>query len=356
MFVCEHIDDPRILHEFINTQLEQFARVWKPLFFVAYESNKIVGIAPMRIRQFLGVTIASFVLKPSSGFVVQESCRGRFIGSILDLLFQTLKCKVVNLTFPTNTSDLRVLKGICSVRGIRFVEEEHTGCRVLPIRGKWEEFEGLRGSNFRNRFRKIENKLKKAGVYEVTCLDCQEKSDVFDRVLEIDKASWKERWRTQRGIQTDQELVAAWNASKLAARKTCGPKSRAWILELNRRPIAFAYVIQSGKTATIFKTSYDLRYKDFYPGMFIIHSAIRDLFHEKGINNIDFMTDMPFMEAWTSHCQGRKEITLGNGLVIKGLLSFYSNKRMRKMMGILLETFLGKTITRALMISAGFVR
>jgi len=344
-FARKHTEDPYVLHEFLYTYMQlKYSPTWDPLFFVGYDGKEIVGIAPLMMRKQLGARIANSLPRRSESFIVDDCFRAKFIDYLLDLLFRTFRCKTANLSFQTGTSDLSSLEKSCAVKRIFFAATQCMGRRILATEGSWAQFESLKGSNFRNRFRKMEKKLSRSGPCRVTVAECQDDNAILGKILNIDKASWKEEGRTNEKM-TDQDLLITYKAAELAARNVAGFKNKAWILELNDLPIAFALVFQNGKTAVIAKTSYDVRFKNFYPGMYVINAVIRDLFNDKTVSNIDFVTDLPFMEAWTPHFRDRREIFLGKGFLVKRMLSLYLNEQARSKVRAILNTTMGKSLT-----------
>lgn len=343
-FVRKHTEDPYVLHEFVYTIMRmKYSPPWDPLIFVGYNGAEIVGIAPLMMRKQFGARVVNSVLRPSQCLITDDRFREQFIDGLLELLFRTFKCKTANLIFQTGDSDLSTLEKSCAAKRIFFAATKHMGCRILATEGKWDQFESSKGSNFRNRFRKMEKKLNRSGSCRVAAVECQDDDAILVKILDIDKTSWKEGRRI--GEKGDQDLLITWKAAELAARNVTCFKNKAWILELNSLPIAFALVFQNGKTATIAKTSYDARYRNLYPGMYIVNSAIRDLFNDNTVNNIDFVTNLPFMEAWTPNFRDRQQIFLGKGFLVRRALSLYLNEQARSRMRAILKTPVGKLIS-----------
>ncbi len=341
-FVRKNTDNPYLLHEFVNAYMEmKYSGIWDPLFLVGHRDKEIIGVAPLMTRSVFGVRVARSVLRPYPSLIVNNSALYGFVNGILEMLFRILKCKSANLIIQNEISDLSTIERLCRVRGTSFIAKEYMGCRIMTVEDSWEHFEKSRGRNFRNRFRKMETKLNNAGVCRATMVECEEdRIDVLDKIIEIDRLSWKEKWRSGKRVGEDPDLLIIWRAAVQATKNVPGFKSRIWILELNDHPIAFIWALVNGKTATLAKTSYDIRFHDFYPGMYVTHTAIRNLFNDKGVHSIDFITDLPYHRAWVPNLQDRRELFLGNGFVAKRMLSFYTNEHIRKVMSGLLGSSL----------------
>ena len=127
--------------------------------------------------------------------------------------------------------------------------------------------------------------------------------------------SWKEKWRTQTGEKTDEDLLAILKASQRTARIEPNFKWNVWFLELNNQTLAYNLVLQYKKVAFMTKMSYDDRYRRFYPGIYLANSVIRELFNKEQVKSIDFLTDLPFLQSWASISLNRTRVMLAKGVV-----------------------------------------
>jgi len=317
-----------------------YSRGWNPLLFIISNHDEIAGLAPLMVKKKFGARIARFILQPyySPDFLIEDHIRTDFIDYILDFLFQTLKCKIADLTFPTDSKNLHILEELCKSKRIYFDVEPCINSRVLPIECSWEQFKTLKGGSFRRRFKRMERKLNKTRSWRIACFEGeQNNSEVFNQILEVEKASWKETWRSQRKVSTDPELLITWKGAADVAATIPGFKHTTRFLELNDYPIAYSIVYQYKHKASIVKTSYNAYYRKYYPGMYIVHATIHALFNGQSVNNIDFLTDMPFMDAWTKTCQSRIRVFLGKGMLPTRTVSIYKNEYFRKILTMIIN-------------------
>lgn len=337
VFASKHSDNPFVLCKFIEMSAKYGLQGWTLQLIIGRANDRIVGIAPLMTSEKLGMRVATFVLPPynSPDFLIDEQFGMEFIKRVVDYLFETLKCKVADLTFPAESKSMLSFQEICRTKRIHFFTEPYIGRRIIEVRCNWEQFENLKGGRFRRQFRRNERRLNKAGSCRVSCFEREEDGgDAFKKILEIERLSWKAIWRSKRGMKKDPDLEIDWEGAGHVSRAIPDFKRTVWFLELNNRPIAYAIVLQHKKTATITKTSYDLRYRAFYPGMKLFNAVIRNLFNSGLVGNIDLMTDMPFMKAWTDICRGRVRVLAGKGILPTAALSFYQNRQIRRILNM----------------------
>ena len=305
--------DPFCLSGFIK-QLMGFnrSRGWTPLVLVISTRDTIMGISPLTAKKVLGVRFAKFLsgFRVSSSFIVDNQYQEIYMEHIVDFLFKILRCQFVELTMPAESPHLRILRQKCKGNQVYLLTKPTEGHCIIPIESTWDEFERLRGRNFLKKFRKMERHLDQTGPWKISCIKNGEESDVLRRVLDIEKMSWKESWRTQTGMKVDQDLLMICKAAQYTARTEPDFKWSVWFLEFNDQPLAYTLVLQYKKVAFIMKTSYNQRYKRYYPGIYILNEVIRELFRKREVRTIDFLTDLPFHRTWTSTCLPRVRVVM----------------------------------------------
>jgi len=337
-FVERNSNNPFLLFELMSKFVESGpAESWQPLFFVGYDGKEIVGIAPLMIRKMFGTRFATVYLRPyySPDFVVNERFEKEFIKRIIDLLLRAIGCRAIDLVFPSESRNLSALIDHCRNERIHFWIEPCLGHRILKVESDERLLEQSLSRNSRKSFRRAERTLREMGACEILCAERDElESGGFRKIMEIDKQSWKQDWRAQRGQEIDHDLVDIWNGSRQAARNVSDFKCKAWILELNKSPIAFTFILQYKKTAYFTKSSYVAQacYAHCTPGLIVRHAALRALFDSKSVNRIDFLTDFPYMKRWTALCQSRTRILLVKGRAEQLAMSLYMNAILRRIL------------------------
>lgn len=329
-FVNKHSENPIFLSGFVN-QFMKFYRLrgWTPLALIISFNRVIVGIAPLMTKKKFGVRFVKFLCENcfSPDFILEEQYRETCIAHTLDFLFKTVHCQFCDLTLPVESINLRVLKQkcdekriyICTKRG-RWAEMGHN---ILFIGYSWGEFKKLRGKNFRRRFRRLKRNLDRAGSWSIVCFENGDRiQDAFKRILDVERMSWKEAWRTRKRIKIDHGLLMIWKGLQHTVKNEPDLNWTVRFLELDEQPLAYSLIIQYKEMAFCMKTSYDDRYKRFYPGIYINNEAIRELFNKRQVKKIDFLTKLPFHRNWTSIWTPRARVIMSRKSLIPAIIGY----------------------------------
>jgi hypothetical protein len=330
VFTRKNSANPFLLSGFIKKFMElNLLKGWDPLVFVAFESGKIVGLVPFSFRRRFNATHVKFLfgLHYSPDFIVDEAYRGTFLGRVVNLLFEELGCQYIDLVLPLESLNFGFLRRNCEANGVYFRAYPTVECGhcVLPIRGSWSDFEKLRGSDFRRRFRRMERKMKEAGGFGVYCVDSVADS-VFEDILYIERRSWKEKWRKQRRAVVDLELFKIWEGIKEVDGKVPDFKWKVWFLKVDGELASYALALQFKNVGYIVKTSFNEKFRSFYPGIYIANVAVKDFFEGAVVDKIDYQTNLPFMETWRPMVYPRVRAMMGRKSFYRFIIFLSSNR------------------------------
>jgi hypothetical protein len=293
---------------------------WTPEFIC-----QPTGVAALMVHGWFGIRTAIALLSPTFGAepVIDPKSGEEFVRDLLDCVFGTLRCQVLDLNFPNESLTLAHMKDVSNSMRLKLeqpsMKPQHATHSVLPVDRTWNEYERMRGYNFTHHFRKIEKKLDQAGRWSIRRLPI-ENQDIVDKINEVESHSWKSSWRQERGITFDFDLTAFLDFRKFQSENE---PPIVWLLELDERPIAFEIGMILNKVALLCKTSYDERHANLYCGVFVNNYAIRDLFESGGVSVIDFLTPLEYHERWTSLRPGRTRMVVTKPVpVVTPVLSF----------------------------------
>jgi len=339
--IDKHSESPNLLSGFVKQFIDSDSpRGWFPILLLITVNDRIVGASPFKIKTKLGFRIAKFLpkLRFSQDLVAEDQYRDLCMAHTVDFLFKTLRCQVVDFLLPLESPNLRILKEKCQARGIRLDTRPQMGHSLLLVEHTWNEFEAFRGGNFRRKFKKIERNLTRFGSWRITSREKgNEESEVIKKILDVESTSWKEEERTQSGMEIDQDLQVIWNGALRTTQTVSDFNWKIWFLEAGEKTLAYAMIFIYKETAFIVKTSYDERYKRFYPGIFVINEAIRELFNERQVKRIDFLTDLPFMKTWTSLSLPRVGVVMSKRSILQPLIRFaYADENTRNVSKLIL--------------------
>jgi CelD/BcsL family acetyltransferase involved in cellulose biosynthesis len=308
---------PFLLAEFIVQFMRlQMLEGWHPLLLLLSVDGVPVGVAPLMTRKHFGVRTTGFLLFPylSPDFALEDRYRGQCIEKIVQFAFQKLQSDLLELTLPAESPNGRLLKVQCELRNLHYkvqnLPANVQGHRLVPIYPSWDEpfidsigkpiFLSSQGHEFTKNINRMKRNLNRAGTWRIHYVDDLSKEPhEVERIHAVEKLSWKEELRRQRG-EADESLHATVKGSIHASASEPNFKCSVCFLELNGQTIAYALSIRYGKLAYIAKTSFAEEYRNLSPGVFTVNESIRALCDQGQVIGIDFLTDLPFHKTWTT--------------------------------------------------------
>ncbi len=332
--------NPFLLADFVRSfsSLNK-ASGWNPLIVTVSDEKDLLAAVPLTVKRFYGLKLARFVVRPSySPDFVSNKDESRYVSQAVDYIFNHGGCHILSLVFEGKPRNSRSLINELEKLGIHFSFGSQSGHRVLPITSTWEEFESRKGSNFRHKFRRIERNLNKLGAWNVTHVSRKEiGQDALEKILEVEGESWKEAWRANEGKERHDTLPAVLSGLGGVMRNRSDLEWNMYFLEVEGKPIAYSLVICYAGVAYITKTSYKAQYRRFYPGIYVNHAAIRNLWSTRAFTLIDFLTDLQFMGTWTDMIAERSVFVMSKNPFLPPAIGFlFLNDQIQKGAGSIL--------------------
>jgi CelD/BcsL family acetyltransferase involved in cellulose biosynthesis len=333
--VKENSENPLLLYDFTFSFMQvNSSKGWAPRILLGYENNELVGIAPLIIKKIAGVQLATFIIKAydNSDFIVKKEYQKVFLSSVLEYLFKKINVKIADLTFHSENSNFDVFKEECTAIKISYEIEDYMKYCIVPVSFAFERFEANLSKSSRYKIRRSYKKVNSEGQVKIISLEDTSNSAVVNKIMQIEKESWKETWRFQKGMVEDPELPVILNCSETLAKSNPDFKRRIMFLEFNNQPIAFLISITYKHRMLLIKTSFDKNFQKYSPGIILWHEGIRKGFEDKNIQKIDFQTDLPFMNFWHPTRFNRTRMLVVKGLLPKIIIKFYKNVQFRKLL------------------------
>lgn len=319
-FLDQYNDNPFLTLPFLKKSLESLPRDSVAFLIIARISGKIIGFAPLLLERKLMFKTLGFILKYelSPDFIISDGYREIFFTSLFNC-FKILKINSIKLDIPENSPNFSHIQNACNNNHLYFnklpnVDSQNHALIRFESR---EEFEKAMTSRFRKKFKKYEKDLQATGQFRIYSYDpinpTQIRHKIYSNVIEIEKFSWKQEWRSQRSLNLDDDLIWLWE-SCLCAEDT--PQFRWFIhfLELNNQAIAYVFTVHYKGTAYIAKTSFVNRYGSLHPGLFILNFAVKYALGTENIQTVDFMTNLDFFKIWQPTYHKRITVEV-NGLI-----------------------------------------
>jgi len=319
---------------------------WTPLVFTFWSGNRIVGMAPLKMRKvFYTNYICSLADDVYSDFVFFDNYRERCMNLLVDALFNRLNCRLAMISLDASSPNLKLLEKICLKKNISFSKKQNFGRAIIPVETGWNQFYNSLKNKVRKEFRRIERKLDRSGSWNVSCVAIN--SDSIKKILAVDQKSWKAKWRAKYNIEEDTLLRIISEASQPNGEVEPIYESQVWFLEVNGVEIAYQIVLFYKGTAVFMKTSFSEKFRSFSPGKFLINAVIREVFRKGTINKIDFVTNLPFVQDWKPLCEHRTLLTIEKNTFLSYIIPVVLSLTESKNRSLLLNTQIIAKVLRA---------
>jgi len=304
-FISKYEDFPLHLGSFLPSLWPREG--WKSLLLIAKKNNDITGIAPIRVQT------KGFIRFIEVQYVLKKDMRYETIKSMFYYIFKYIKCKylILNCSYndPKCAFIIKSLKELSLTYKIKILNKR----KVIKVNFNWEEFAKNKGSNFRSRFRKMENKMKIDHEIKVIHYDRHNYPDyLLYHIFYIESKSWKQKEK----YGVNQNLLDIYNAMINEELYNDDFSWEVFILYLNNKPISYCINLTCNNYYYIVLTSYNERYKKYYPGIYVINEAIKYVLSYKKIRKIDFLTDMSFMSAWTIDRENTYQLNIWSNIIV----------------------------------------
>jgi hypothetical protein len=324
VFLKEYSENPLMLLPFIRNAMNQNVSINQiPAIIIVRVDGEIVGLAPFILRRHLGMRYAEFLTQywTSPNFVIKNNYEPITMKTVLQLVLKRLNSKFIILNLNSDSPNLRDLKRICVSNNIHFLEHsyQYMDDGIILVNCSWDDYKKFRSRHFRKELRYIEKNMDKEGKWKLTVIEnYNEFSEeaIYDKILAIEKLSWKEKHRQLLGETIDNSIIWFLKSSSSTNNNTIILGRKIWFLELNNQPVAYTMVLLYKGTAYIAKTSFVEEYRKLSLGKLVMYATIKDLFDKKEVQKIDFLTYLPIVEFWRANRLKRVRIRLGSRIMI----------------------------------------
>ncbi len=335
MEVADHVDSP-----FISSCM--LVEHWKvsialgehPFLMIFLSRNRIVGFAPLLVKSSFGLRRVSNLAYYIYPDFFADDYREVGIDIMVSFLFEQFNCESVDITFENESANLIFLKKICDRRNIPYKMLANEGQAIIPVKNSLDFFKRSLDRKTGKEFRRISKKIDKTGSWKIYC--CSINCNSLEKIREIERLSWKTNLRGKQRAAKDLGLECILNGAQVNSDCKAFFESEVWILDINEVPIAYVIAVKRNKTLFLLKTSFDLRFKEFWPGKFLMNNLIERVFTSKIFENIDFITNLQFIHVWKPLVKKRTTVRISrNSLLSKVNFLVYENRISQKSLQII---------------------
>lgn len=326
-FVDRYSESPFLLSGFVEQFFASHTDGLTPYYFVFKVDRKIVGIIPVGIGNF-GFRYCRFQLHKGfqPEFVFNTEYESKCLKMALEILFRRMKCQFADFSLPTANRSLEALSTACSEQGFKLKISADNGRAVVPVNCSWAQFEKQR-RHLRREFERTERRLKDLGQLDTVWFGRgSDQAEAMQSIIKVEETSWKKPVFMQKGMSVDPSIQFILDG---CARTSPMGSKFDWgvaVLNLNRTPIAYSLFVEHSGHAYVCKTSYNQRYRQQGPGIYVNYSVVRELLNRSNIRIIDFMTNLTFSHKWASQVVPVNRLVITQGGITPILLRALSIK------------------------------
>jgi hypothetical protein len=322
-FISKNSANPMIFSIFIQKEMESALQKGStPAVLLFKTDQKIIGLATLSIKRkfILRYATSLFNYWFSPDLILDKKYEELCIKKFLEYVFNHLKCQLMELILPNEPYRQKIIGKNCKKEKILIATEyaPYLNHATIPIKGNWDDFQKSQGADWRHNFKTMKHKLDRIGSNQIAIFeDINWQPNILQKIIDIEKASWKQGWRLDKDLTEDEQLFNLLELSDVAANIYPDYKRTVVFLELNNRSIAYSFIIKYRGTAYIAKSTFDNQYRKLYPGFYTLNEAIGSLFKSGQITLIDFMTNIPATKKWAAIPISRVRLSFWNGFFIK---------------------------------------
>ena len=219
------------------------------------------------------------------------------------------------------TSQLREALGR---RGLAHHVRRGDASYFLELPDTYEGYLAARSSKFRNFLKRLERRVEATGAVNVRLLaDAAEFDTAYERMLDVERASWKQSHGT--AITAVPRQVGFYRDMCRGA-LTAGHLHLQW-LDLGDQPLAYNLGYIKDDWYYYLKTSFDERHKAISPATYLRARLIEHLI-ERGIRHFDFPgAPYEWERQWTDTVRRHTVLTVYSGTLPSRALQFIERLR-----------------------------
>jgi CelD/BcsL family acetyltransferase involved in cellulose biosynthesis len=272
--------------EWLTARLESYWADEELALLLVRRQGRLVAAAPFVVDRQGEQWCRGSLTLPEDGF---DLLCTEHVPEVLDSLFVKLRAsrrrwRIGLGRLPADSEVAAALPEAARRNGLSTFVRDADTVRLIHTDGGWDAYLASRSSKVRREWRRKQRKLESAGAVEIRTIRSPKESDeVFDDVVAIESASWKEGEGSSIAGQRAERFYRS-----LARR--CAERSwlRLHLLYLDGRPVAYFYGVAFRNQLYGLKTSYDVAWAKLSPGVVVVLQALQEAF-EEGVSTIDFL-------------------------------------------------------------------
>jgi CelD/BcsL family acetyltransferase involved in cellulose biosynthesis len=288
--VVAHNNQLFLRHELLRVWLTSFAPRATLRILVARDGDgRLVAVLPLRAES---TAIRGIPVREYAAIANPHSCRfdmiaedpGEASQAFLRFLLARRDWDVLRITDVAEGGQAWHLHRAAQAAGLPVGAWESQRSPYLALPATEDGLAGRISSQMRSNARRRRRQMEKQAPVEIERVDGGDTAAVLEDFFRVEQSGWKGREGTACS-QDEQTRAFYTQLAEVAARQ-------GWLslfrLKLDGKTIAFHYGLTYGGSYLLPKLGYDEAFRDFSPGLVLMHEVIRDSVARR-LGNIDFL-------------------------------------------------------------------
>lgn len=300
-------ETPFVLPPWLKVWWQAFAPEAKTYFLAVRQGERVIGIAPLLIRDGVASIIGNPDVCDYLDFIVAPGRENDFFAALLDDLKQR-EVKLLDLSSlrPDSTA-ISGLMGTAQKAGYRVSRKQEDISLERDLPTTWDEYLQLLNSKQRHEVRRKLRRLEEAGIIGYRFID---ESGAVPDFMEVFLKMFVESREDKATFLTEQ--MTAFFKSMTKAMAEAG-LLRSGILEVDKTPVAAIIAFDYNSIVYLYNSGYDPEYSSLGVGILSKALYIKDSI-QRGKKRFDFLKGS---EQYKYHLGGievplsRCQITIG---------------------------------------------
>jgi len=273
LYAASGLSNLFLTHEWLSNWLVHFGKnEWMVLLEREGQNSNILSLVLFKVSNghltFIGNQHSNF-----PGFLTSNG-KTSPVRTIMEYLCNKECCKSLALIdSPDEPRFEKELRDVSEDRWI-IIKKNCKIMRSINLSGDFEAYLGGREKKVRHELKRKARKLQESGEIMLRCFqDCSDADVLFGTIGDIEKDSWK--FKSGTAIISSENEVSFYKNLYLNYAKSSN--ARAYVLDLNRVPLAYIIGVLFDGTFYALKTSYKESYKTLSPGTTLFVKVIETI-------------------------------------------------------------------------------
>ena len=283
----EHGDELRwetvfVLPPWVKVWRQAFAPETEPHLLTVRQEAKVIGIAPLLIREGTASIIGSPDICDYVDFIVAPGKESDFFGALLEDLKQKGVSRLGLGTLRPDSTAVSSLIAVARKFGYKVFCHQDDVSLEVDLPATWDEYLQMLNSKQRHEVRRKLRRLEEAGSINYRII---EESEAVPDFMDVFLRLFVESRKDKATFMTDE--IAAFFDAMVREMAEAG-LLRAGILEVGSTPVAGVIAFDYNDTIYLYNSGYDLQYRSLSVGILSKALYIKDSI-QRGKKRFDFM-------------------------------------------------------------------